>query len=107
MNREITRSWPYVVQKVTILGRSGHSRPSRADNTPQPRCLTPDAFCDRLVRCLGLFQGGKILNAIPTRRLGDPKELEGLLLLMASENASSYMTGSVVTVDGGIMLSKL
>ncbi|CAM9943887.1 unnamed protein product, partial [Sphacelaria rigidula] len=51
--------------------------------------------------------GDKIVNAIPKRRLGDPKELEGLLLLMASENASSYMTGSVVNLDGGIALSNL
>lgn len=54
-----------------------------------------------------IFQGDKIVNAIPKRRLGDPKELEGLLLLMASENASSYMTGSVVSLDGGIALSNL
>lgn len=52
-------------------------------------------------------KGAKIVNAIPTRRLGDPKELEGLLMLMASDNASSYMTGSVVTLDGGIALSNL
>lgn len=45
---------------------------------------------------------GKALidSAIPQRRLGQPEELDGALLLLAS-NASPFMTGSVVVVDGG------
>jgi len=52
-------------------------------------------------------QGDRIVKAIPMRRLGDPAELDGLLLMLASDRASSYMTGSVLTLDGGIMLSNL
>jgi NAD(P)-dependent dehydrogenase (short-subunit alcohol dehydrogenase family) len=37
---------------------------------------------------------------IPLRRLGTPEELMGLYLYLASE-ASSYMTGSDVVIDGG------
>lgn len=37
---------------------------------------------------------------IPMRRLGAPGDLDGALLLLASE-ASRYMTGTVLTVDGG------
>ncbi len=39
-------------------------------------------------------------SAIPQRRLGQAHELDGALLLLAS-NASPFMTGSVVVVDGG------
>jgi len=41
-----------------------------------------------------------IEGAIPQRRLGQPEELDGALLLLAS-NASPFMTGSVVVIDGG------
>ncbi|WP_327197025.1 SDR family oxidoreductase [Paraburkholderia dioscoreae] len=40
------------------------------------------------------------------RRLGKPAELDGPILLLAS-GASSFMTGSVVTVDGGHLISSL
>lgn len=48
-----------------------------------------------------------MIKAIPMRRLGDPKELDGLLLMLASDTASSFMTGSVMVIDGGITLSHL
>ncbi len=46
-----------------------------------------------------------VLQRIPQRRIGDPSDLDGTLLLLASKKASGFMTGSVVTVDGGHMLA--
>ena len=37
-------------------------------------------------------------------RLGQLEELDGPLLLLASD-AGAFMTGSVITVDGGLLLS--
>ncbi|MEO6165177.1 MAG: SDR family oxidoreductase [Candidatus Binatia bacterium] len=39
---------------------------------------------------------------IPLRRLGRPEEVANLILFLASE-CSSYMTGTCVTVDGGVV----
>ena len=50
--------------------------------------------------------GQALIKRIPQRRLGELRELEGPLLLLASE-AGSYMTGSVVVADGGHVVSTL
>ena len=47
--------------------------------------------------------GERLRKRIPQRRLGNLSELDGALLLLASP-ASSYMTGTTITVDGGISL---
>ncbi|MDP6351302.1 MAG: glucose 1-dehydrogenase [Alphaproteobacteria bacterium] len=46
--------------------------------------------------------GGKdlIRRAVPQRRLGQPEDLDGALMLLASD-ASRFMTGSIIAVDGG------
>ncbi len=56
------------------------------------------------------FEGDKgsdyIRAMVPMRRLGELQELEGPFLLLASE-AGSFMTGSVLAVDGGHLVSSL
>ena len=44
--------------------------------------------------------GQRLIKSIPQRRLGQVEDLDGILLLLASD-ASRYMTGSVITIDGG------
>jgi 3-oxoacyl-[acyl-carrier protein] reductase len=46
-------------------------------------------------------EGEAMIRAIPQRRIGDPSDLDGTILLLASRKASGYMTGSTVVVDGG------
>jgi 3-oxoacyl-[acyl-carrier protein] reductase len=48
--------------------------------------------------------GQKLVKRIPQRRLGDPRDLDGAIILLASD-ASAYMTGSVIQVDGGLGLA--
>jgi NAD(P)-dependent dehydrogenase (short-subunit alcohol dehydrogenase family) len=50
--------------------------------------------------------GAQMIKRIPQRRLGSFEDLDGPLLLLAS-NASSYMTGSVLVVDGGHSVNSL
>lgn len=54
----------------------------REDGTPTPRT-------------------GKILAATPQKRFGEVDDLLGTLLWLADDNASGFVTGTVIPVDGG------
>jgi NAD(P)-dependent dehydrogenase (short-subunit alcohol dehydrogenase family) len=45
----------------------------------------------------------KIVSQTPMRRLGSPEDLLGTLLWLTDENASGFVTGIIVPVDGGFM----
>ena len=49
-------------------------------------------------------RGKRILAKTPMQRFGSPDELNGALIFLCSD-ASKFMTGSVVTVDGGFTAS--
>jgi len=40
-------------------------------------------------------------NSVPLGRIGEPEEIAGLALYLASE-ASSFTTGAIIRVDGGV-----
>lgn len=50
--------------------------------------------------------GKQMIKRVPQRRLGELNELLGPLFLLASD-ASTFMTGSVISVDGGHAVSTL
>jgi NAD(P)-dependent dehydrogenase (short-subunit alcohol dehydrogenase family) len=50
--------------------------------------------------------GQALIKRVPQRRLGNLEDLDGPLLLLASD-ASRFMTGTVIPVDGGHLVSSL
>ena len=49
--------------------------------------------------------GQEMIKRVPQRRSGQPSELDGVLLLLASPRASSFMTGAEINIDGGHALA--
>ena len=57
----------------------------------------------------GFFEteaGRAMLKRVPMRRLGRPEDLDGAFLLLATD-ASAWMTGASIAVDGGHLVSSL
>lgn len=69
-------------------------------------CIAPGPFLTdanhRWIRERPEFEE-EVAATIPMGRWGDPKEIGGLVVYLASE-ASSYMTGSMLVLDGGKLL---
>lgn len=53
---------------------------------------------------MGTPRGSEILQRTPMKRFGDPRELIGAAVLLASD-AASFMTGECLVVDGGYLAS--
>jgi len=70
--------------------------------------LAPGYFRTELTADFFDSDAGKkfVQSRIPARRLGHLEELDGAFLLLASD-ASKFMTGTVVVVDGGHLSSSL
>jgi NAD(P)-dependent dehydrogenase (short-subunit alcohol dehydrogenase family) len=52
-------------------------------------------------------RGRQIVTRTPYRRFGEPDELAGACLLLASDRAGSFITGTVLTVDGGYLVDNV
>ena len=69
--------------------------------------IAPGFYLTEQLRFLALDESGEwtpryqnVLAQTPMGRLGDPDELQGVLLFLASR-LSSFVTGTVIPVDGG------
>ncbi len=76
-----------------------------AGDNIQVNCLAPGFIFTPLTE-VGLWGDAHkkrwLLDRIPAKRPGQPDELVGAALLLAS-NASSYLTGQIINVDGGYL----
>jgi NAD(P)-dependent dehydrogenase (short-subunit alcohol dehydrogenase family) len=98
---------PYAISKAGVIQMTKALALEWARYGIRVNALAPGYFATELND--DFFQsehGQALIKRVPQRRLGELRELNGPLLLLIS-NAGSYMTGSVVAVDGGHLVSGL
>jgi len=96
---------PYAISKAGIIQATKVMALELAGNRIRVNALAPGYIDTEMNREFWATPAGeKLAKRIPQRRVGSESDLDGAILLLAS-SASRYMTGSVVTVDGGFLLT--
>jgi NAD(P)-dependent dehydrogenase (short-subunit alcohol dehydrogenase family) len=96
---------PYTISKAGIIQATKAMALEFAGNRIRVNALAPGYIDTEINRAFWSTPGGeKLTKRIPQRRVGAESDLDGAIMLLAS-GASRYMTGSVVTVDGGFLLT--
>jgi NAD(P)-dependent dehydrogenase (short-subunit alcohol dehydrogenase family) len=96
---------PYTISKAGIVQATKAMALELAGSRIRVNALAPGYIDTEMNHDFWATPAGeKLTKRIPQRRVGSESDLDGAILLLAS-SASRYMTGSVVTVDGGFLLT--
>ncbi len=96
---------PYTISKAGIIQATKVMALELASSNIRVNALAPGYIDTEMNHDFWSTPAGeRLMKRIPQRRIGAESDLDGAILLLAS-NASRYMTGSVVTVDGGFLLT--
>jgi NAD(P)-dependent dehydrogenase (short-subunit alcohol dehydrogenase family) len=96
---------PYTISKAGIIQATKAMALELAGSRIRVNALAPGYIDTEMNHDFWSTPAGeKLTKRIPQRRIGAESDLDGAIMLLAS-NASRYMTGSVVTVDGGFLLT--
>jgi 3-oxoacyl-[acyl-carrier protein] reductase len=96
---------PYTISKAGIVQATKVMALELAGNRIRVNALAPGYIDTEMNHDFWSTPSGeRLTKRIPQRCVGAESDLDGAILLLAS-SASRYMTGSVVTVDGGFLLT--
>lgn len=105
--RPINRLTAYATSKAAVIHMSKQMAIELAEFGVRVNVISPGYFESDMTRdYFATARGQETIQRIPLRRLGDYQSLGGALLLLASD-ASSFITGAVIPVDGGHLINSL
>lgn len=98
---------PYAASKAGVLHLTRVMASEWARYRIRVNAIAPGYVAtDMADQFLASERGQKMIAGIPQRRVGAPQDIEGAVLFLTSD-ASAYVTGATVTVDGGISLGTM
>jgi NAD(P)-dependent dehydrogenase (short-subunit alcohol dehydrogenase family) len=98
----LSRIFTYSVSKAGINNLTQNLAREWAPHRIRVNALIPGFFPAKQNReILTQERIDSIMNHTPMKRFGEPEELVPMIILLASENASSFITGALIRIDGG------
>lgn len=92
----------YAASKAAVIGFTKALALELASRNICVNCIAPGFILTRMTEKLAEDKKENILLRIPLNRLGTPEEVANAVLFLAS-SMSDYITGQVITVDGGMV----
>ncbi len=93
----------YAASKAGVIALTKSVAKELAGRGVRANAVAPGFIETRMTEVLSAEVRQKMLDAIPMGRFGTPQDVADVVLFLASD-ASSYVTGHVVTVSGGMVM---
>ncbi|KAJ6841469.1 3-oxoacyl-[acyl-carrier-protein] reductase 4-like [Iris pallida] len=94
----------YSAAKAGVIGFTKTVAREYASRNINVNAIAPGFIASDMTSKLGDDLEKKILQTIPLGRYGQPEEVAGLVEFLALSAPAGYMTGQVVTIDGGMVM---
>lgn len=100
--KPVSRAFSYSASKAAVHNLTANLAREWADKDIRVNTLVPGFFpAEQNRRVLDEGRVLDILRQTPASRLGNPEDLIGATLLLASSRAGAFLTGTELIVDGG------
>ncbi|WP_054027884.1 SDR family oxidoreductase [Bacillus sp. FJAT-28004] len=98
----LSRVFTYSVSKAGVNSVTQYLAREFAPSKVRVNAIIPGFFpAEQNKKILSPDRVESIMKHTPMNRFGDPEELKGTIVYLASSKASSFVTGAMIRVDGG------
>ncbi|KAF3637005.1 3-oxoacyl-[acyl-carrier-protein] reductase, chloroplastic [Capsicum annuum] len=94
----------YSAAKAGVIGLTKSVAKEYASRNITVNAVAPGFIASDMTAQLSEDIEKKILQSIPLGRYGQPEDVAGLVEFLALNPAASYITGQVLTIDGGMVM---